>query len=276
MIALPLLLLAGCPPTDDDTDTVLPGIYTVDVSTVPDPPVAAQTAEVWLTVRGPDGEPVEDLQQAHERMVHTFLIPRDLETFAHVHHEDFAALTAEDLRTATFHFPYAFPSSGPYFLSFEFAHQNQYQSFGATLEVDGAVPQLAEPVIDLATTVQVGEITAELVWDVPPVAGQEAAWRVHLTTPDGDVDDIVQFLGADAHVAIVATDLAFVGHTHAYVAGMEDMPPGHLMPHEHDGPDLPFRANLPWAGTYKIWVQFARAGAPDEPIAVSFMFDVPE
>lgn len=272
-----LALLAGCPPAEPtETDSILPGVYTVEVSTDPDPPVAAQAAEVWLTVRGPDGEPVEDLQAAHERVVHTFLIPRDLQTFAHLHHEDFYPLTAGDLRSGTFHFPYAFPASGGYFLSFEFAHQNQYRSFGTSIEVDGSVPQLAEPVLDLATTAQSGDVTAELVWDVPPKAGQEAAWRLYLTTPDGEVGDIVQWLGADAHAAIVSTDLSYVGHTHAWVAGMEDAPPGHAMPHQYDGPDLPFRAVLPWAGSYKIWVQFARADAPDEPVVVAFMFEVPE
>lgn len=274
-----LLVLAGCAGDDGrDTDdfTVLPDVYRVALRTEPDPPVALQDVEIWLQVLGPDNEPVGDLTRAHERMVHTFVISRDLSSFAHLHHEDFYELTGEDLRNAEFHFPYAFPYSGDFYFSFEFANQGEYRAWASWVSVEGNVPQATEPVVDLSATVESGDIRAELVWDVPPVAGVQAAWHLVLTEVDGDhVTDIVQFLGADGHAAIAATDLSVVGHTHAWVDGMDAAPPGHDMPHEHDGPNLPFRHVFPSAGTYAIWTQFVRAGAPDRPITLAHMIEVP-
>ena len=42
-------------------------------------------------------EPVADLQILHERALHTFIVSRDLSTFAHTHHEDYSPLTDRDL-----------------------------------------------------------------------------------------------------------------------------------------------------------------------------------
>lgn len=52
------------------------------------------------------------------------------------------------------------------------------------------------------------------------------------------------------------------------------MTPGMTMPHVYDGPDLPFHYTFPVSGTYKMWVQFVRASAPDTIYAVPFAFTI--
>lgn len=273
---LALIACGGPEPADTAEPSYTSGVYHVVYRTEPDPPVAGEPAEVWLQVLGPDDEPVQDLQQSHERLVHTLIIPHDLSSFAHVHHEDHDEVTADDLREATFHLPYTFEKSGPYKLIFDYASQNEYRSGAGDVDVTGAPAQADAPTIDLSTTVQVGDLTATWRWDVPPSPGAEAAFTITLADSAGDVTDVVPWLGADGHVAIVSVDLSVLAHTHAYVPGMEDAPPGHEMPHVHDGPELPFRYVFPTAGTYKLWIQFARATAPDDAYVVPFMIEVPE
>jgi hypothetical protein len=268
-------LLVGCT-RDGDTDTgpTVPGAWRVEVAYDPDPPVAGSPTEITASVLDPYGNPAESLQQSHERMLHTVIIPRDLETFGHVHHEDFTELTADDLRNATYHYPYTFPAAGPYVLVFDYASENVYRQSRTEADVSGSPAQLGAPVIDGLTERDIGDLHVVLGWDTAPVAGTEAAWTITVTEGGEDVVDVVQWLGADAHAVVHDVALDDVGHTHAWVPGMENLPPGHEMPHVYDGPEIPFHYTFPASGSHKMWVQFARAAAPEEPITVPFTFEV--
>lgn len=259
----------------DHTRCDRPTSYQVESWTDPASPMAGQEGEFWYSVQDQDGEPIDDLTKDHERMVHTFIISRDLSSFEHKHHEDYYSLTEEDLEAATFHYPKRFPYSGDYLLVFSFAHLGRYQLLTDWMEVGGDVAQLPEPAEDLSLVRTVSGVIAELKWDLEPIAGFESSWTLHLTDEEGQpITDLVQYLGADAHVAMVDDDLAFASHTHAWFQGIEDMPPGHTMPHLYDGPDIPFKYVFPWVGLHKIWIQFARADNPDVPYTVDFMFNV--
>ena len=248
--------------------------YAIPSETDPSPAVAGTEVEYWLTIEDDAGCPIEDVQQAHERMVHTMFMSRDLASFQHVHHEDFYPLTAEDLRSATYHFPVTFPLAGNYLALYDFAHQNEYRYLTTWLAVEGAPAQAAAPVIDLSLVREVDGLRVELRWDVQPNAGYEASFTVTITENGEDVTDLAQYLGADGHAAFVSHDLAFATHTHAWFPGMEDMGPGMEMPHLYLGPALPFHYTFPGPGLYRTWVQFARDGDPERPITVPFDFEV--
>jgi hypothetical protein len=261
---------------DGDTDyPPLPGIYDVLVDVTPEPPVALEPAEVQYQVLR-DGAPVEDLQIAHERLVHVFVLRGDLETFDHTHHEDFAAVTADDLRTATFRFPHTFSASGPFVLAFEWASENRYHTDRVDVLVAGDVPQLDAPEATPVDVVVRDDVTARLRWDTAPVVGQEAAFTVVLEDDAGPVTDLVQWLGADAHLANASLDLEIVGHTHAWVPDMDEAAPSHTMPHLYPGPEIPFRHTFPAAGTYKLWAQFARSGNVETPYTMPFIVEIPQ
>ncbi len=275
-----VLALGGCSGEVDDTGVdacaepaEVTG-YEVSWETEPEATAGAETT-LTLRVRDQRGCPIEDLQTAHERVVHTLLISEDLSSFQHLHHEDFAPLTADDLRTSTYHFPVTFPAAGDYRLVFDYAHQNEYLTSDDWLAVGGSPAQAAEPTLDYTTERTVGDLAVSLRWEVEPYAGYEASWTVTVTTADGEpITDVVQWLGADAHAAVASADLAWVSHTHAWFPGMEDVAPGHDMPWVYHGPELPFHFTFPTAGAYQMWIQFAREGAPEEPYVASFAFDV--
>jgi hypothetical protein len=253
-----------------ESDDPLPELYSVQVEVAPAPVIAGVESEVTLRVRDAAGAPVPDLQQTHERMLHTFLLPADLSSFAHVHQEDFEAVDADDLRTSTFSFPYAFPRAGDWLLAFDFARQNRYLRAASSLQVDGAPAMDVAPAFRSETAVLVEDLSAELEFrDGPPTAGQVAAFQVTLAREGAPVTDVVPWLGTDGHLALASFDLQSVGHTHAWIDGMDAMPPGHEMPHTYDGPEIPFQYTFPRGGDYRLWVQVATAAHPT-PYLLSF------
>lgn len=275
-------LLLACAPTGDSGDSAALDAactpsgsgYAVPSFTDPSPAEAGVEVEYRLTVQDDAGCAIEDVQQAHERMVHTMLISRDLASFQHLHHEDYYALTADDLRSGTYHFPVTFPLAGDYLALYDFAHQNEYQYLTSWLTVEGAPAQAAAPVPDLSLVKQVEGLQVELRWDVEPYAGYEASFTVTITEAGADVTDLAQYLGADGHAAFVSEDLGFATHTHAWFPGMGDMAPGMEMPHLYSGPELPFHYTFPTPGPHRMWVQFARAADPERPYTVPFDFEV--
>ena len=282
LVLVVLLAMLGCVGSEDgdtaadacaaDEETTA---HTVGWATDPAEASAGEESIFTAKIRDQRGCPIEDLQRAHERMLHTLFISQDLASFQHLHQEDSAELTATDLRDSTFHFPVTLPTAGEYRLVFDYAHENQYLASDDWMTVGGAPAQAAAPVLDYTTERAVGGLVVSLRWDVEPAAGYESAWNVTIRTESGeDVTDLVQWLGADAHAAVASADLGFVSHTHAWFPGMEDLAPSHEMPVFYTGPDLPFHYTFPTAGAHKMWIQFARADAPDAPYVADFAFDV--
>lgn len=277
MSLIALLVLVGCTHDSDSDDPIdLFDRYAVDWSTDPAPPMVDELTTVHYTILDDDGQPAEGLQQTHERMVHTFTISQDLTSFAHLHQEDTEPITADNLRTATFEHTYVFPYSGVFLLAWDFAHLDKYHTVTDKVTVMGDVPQLSAPVFSEATTVAVPGIEATLSWDVPPVAGAVSELTVAFADENGaPITDLVPYLGADAHVAVVGFDLGTFGHTHAWIEGMDTMPPGHTMPHQYDGPEVPVHYTFPFVGDYRLWIQVTRADSGGIPYIVPFDVHVP-
>lgn len=274
MIAL-LLACAGSPGDSGAVDTHEEGVTDYVVSWSASPSLTAGVeSEFSITVTDQAGRPIEDLQTNHERVIHTIFVSADLETFIHRHHEDYADLTVDDIRAATFHFPVTFPTSGAHLAMFDYAHQNQWLKSTDTVEVSGVPAQAAAYNPDFSTERDLGDVRVSLTWGASPVAGYEASLSVNITEADGTaVTDLTQYLGADGHMALVSADLAISSHTHAWFPGMGDMSPTMEMPHLYSGPDLPFAFTFPTAGVYKLWIQFTRESA-DTVYVAPFLIEV--
>lgn len=269
------MMIAACADPAVDTasgDTAQgDGAYHVEWTTDPEVPEAGDHAEMVATVIGPDGAPVDDLQLFHGAFLHTFLIPKDLSSFGHVHQEDEEEVTTDDLRSATYTFHIEFETAGEHLLDFDFAHQEQYLAVVDEISAVGEPAQAPAPIEDDTTVRTDRDVTATLTWDVAPTALQESAWQIHLVDEAGEeITDIVQWGGADAHVEMVDWGATSFYHTHAWYPDMDQVTPSHEMPHLYTGPDIPFHYVFPAAGRYRSWVQFARESAPDEEYTMAF------
>jgi len=255
-------------------DVVITTAYDVDWSTVPSPPGAGAPAQLSLTVRGLDGQPVQDLQLNHARMVHTVFISADLRTFMHLHQEDTRSVSVDDLRAGTFSFPLTFPTSGDYLVAFDYAHQNLWLQTTDRLTVSGTPAQQPAPDLSGGEEFAGDDVQATLTWTGAPQVGGQAAWEVTLRDGTGaEITDLVPWLSADGHCVFANEDLTWVSHSHAWVPGMEDMTPTMEMPHTYDGPTVRFRAFMPISGWWRMWCQFLRAN-DQTPLTVSFPYEV--
>jgi hypothetical protein len=114
-------------------------------------------------------------------------------------------------------------------------------------------------------------VSVALAFEAPPTVGAGASWELAFTDTGGaPVTDLVQYLGADGHCMVASSDLAWITHTHAWSAGMEDMAPSMDMPALYPGPTMPFRLDFPVAGDWRMWCQVCRESLPGEVVTATW------
>ena len=239
-------------------------------------------------------QPVSDLQILHERALHTFIVSRDLSTFAHTHHEDYTPLTDRDIQRARFHFPYTFPKAGQYFIVNEFTHKDRSWTKHFTLTVTGE-PGPPPPTPDFRREKRFGSYRVSLrTSPAPPIAGHEVEIVCHLTAADGTpVRNLGLYLGTEVHMASWRLDGEHFGHQHTYTSEMarfmegmrgQSMSSDQMARHmvqlmsrpaeqEYFGPDVPLHHVFPTAGVYKVFLELAPNG---EYLPVDFLVRVAE
>lgn len=275
-----LVLLVGC----DDAPPVLEGTpqgpYRLTLAFAPVKPVPGEPTQLAFELTSATNQSaVQDLRIIHERALHTFIIARDFRSFAHLHHEDFAPLGAQDLARATFSFPYTFPRAARYRIVNEFTHRDRtwIKQFDFTV----GVPSLASTVkIDLAREKVVGDYRAALaVSPAKPLAGYEAELVLELTRSGQPVTNLALLLGAEVHVALWRIDGEHFAHTHSFtpqMAAMVQQMAGHAGEHSaammlkmmsapatlvYPGPRIPVRYTFPAPGVYQLFLQCAPGSA---------------
>jgi hypothetical protein len=217
------------------------GQYRVDVTPVPGPRGRGARG---LTLRIADpqsGEPVMTFAPLHERLVHLFIVSRDLRFFAHDHPVQKGEVfdLAIDLAPGAYMMIADFLPLGG---SPQMVHR-------AVVTPGAAVSLFAEAVTlveDLADKVVDG-IRMQLTVDVRP-GRLDAVLRFRFTdaSTGSPIANLQPYLGASGHLLIVSPDL-----THGVHAHPESVT---------SGPDINFAAEFPSAGVYKLWVQVQRDG----------------
>ena len=286
-----LLLVQACGETTPPAKPVLEGQpggpYRMTLALDPSLPAAGEeTRLTWQLTHSTNGAAVTDLQVLHERVVHNFIVNLDFNSFAHIHHEDFRAVTADDLKRASFTLPYRFPSAGRYRVVSDFTHHNRNWIKQFDIVV-GRPDASSVAVADFTRSRQVDDIRGSLSVSPPiPVAGYETELVLNLTRDAGPVTDLALILGSEAHVALWRQDGQHFGHTHSYTPHMASMlramhdqatdarrrgqmmadmmvmmmsMPPELVFH---GPEIPVHYVFPEPGIYHLFIQCAPGGKP--------------
>ena len=223
-----LPLLGGCQQAHETVLVGRPeGPYRLELAVSPPQPQAGQ--ETALTYRLTDTktrEAVSDLQILHERIIHTFIVSQDFQTFAHTHHEDFFPLTPQDIAAAQFHFPYTFPQAGTYLIAGEFTHKDRSWVKQFTVNVVGSNEgQPGEVIADLVRTKTFGQYQVSLATSPdPPVVGHDAELVLHLTREGTPVSDLGLHLGTEVGELELAGPVVAPALDHGGGVGVGRMP----------------------------------------------------
>ncbi|MEI7056307.1 hypothetical protein WBG06_10860 [Nocardioides sp. CCNWLW239] len=203
-----------------------------------------RTADATLRFRilGDDHEPVTRFATAHGKKLHLIVVRRDLATFQHVH-----PVMAAD---GTWSVGADLAEAGTYRVFADF--QPEAAAEGLTLGQDLFVGGTYEPqpLPPAAGSSAISPYRVDL--DGHLVAGKTSRLTLTVTKDGEPVTDLEPYLEAYGHlVALRDGDLAYL-HVHPEGAPGD----GSTEP----GPEITFSAEVPSAGTYRLFLDFQHAG----------------
>ncbi len=193
-------------------------------------------------ILGPDGAPVTRYTTSHDKDLHLIVVRRDLAGFQHVH----PTLGAD----GTWSIPLAAPAPGQYRVFADF--QPAGHPDGITLGVDVPAPgdYRPRPLPAAARTSVVDGYQVTLTGDLTP--GDSSKLTLSVRRDGKPVTDLQPYLGAYGHlVALRDGDLAYL-HVHPDGTPGDGRTPA--------GPEVTFHAEIPSAGSYRLYLDFQHAG----------------
>jgi hypothetical protein len=192
---------------------------------------------VRFEVEGPDGHAVTEFDVVHDQPLHLIKIRRDGAGYEHVH----PTMAADGTWTAELDLD---PGSSRLFADFTPTGGPELV-LGTDVEVPGDyAPETAPPV---TTTATVGGYEVAVEGELVP--GESSPLTLTVTRDGEPVTDLQPYLGAYGHlVALREGDLAYL----------------HVHPEEPEGaaagPEIPFLAEVPSTGRYRLFLDFKHAG----------------
>ncbi|SCL17349.1 hypothetical protein [Micromonospora inyonensis] len=204
-------------------------------------PVSTSGGEFAFRVTGPDGHAVTSFDEAHDKRMHLIVARRDLAAFRHVH----PAMDPDG--TWRVDSPLGEPGIWRAFADFTPTGAEPL-TLGVDVAVPGAFTPRALPAPAVTTTVDGYAVT--LAGELRP--GGTSGLTLTVRRDGVPVTDLQPYLGAYGHlVALRQGDLAYL-HVHPD-GGPGD---GRTRP----GPEVRFRAEVPSAGTYRLFLDFQHGG----------------
>jgi hypothetical protein len=222
-----------------------------------------EARELRFSIDGPNGQPVTDFDELHERRMHLIVVRRDGTEFRHLHPE----MDAE----GTWSIPIEFAQPGVYRAFADFSAGGEQHTLASDLFVSGGEFQArpfppAQP-LDSTNGFEVRLRAGE------PVAGEPTSLTFAVSEDGHEVHGLEPYLGAKGHlVALREGDLAFL-HVHP-----EEAEGGHghggeaAHGYEAGANEIAFAATFPTAGRYRLYLQFKHEGAVQ---TVEFTVEVP-
>lgn len=216
--------------------------YTFESSISTLAPAAAQDYRFRIVDR--DGRPQTVFTVDQTRLMHFYAIRSDLTGYQHLHPE-----MAPD---GTWSIPLPLAGSGSYrvyasFIARDAAGRDHSLALSRELTVPGSYR--AAPLPSPTASTEVDGYTLTIQGQL--TSGMSMPFTLRVTRAGQPVTDLEPYLGTYAHLtAFRSSDLAF-SHLH---------PEGTAAAGSHGGPQLSFRAELPRAGDYRLFIQFQTGG----------------
>lgn len=219
---------------------------------------AGEPARLRFTLRTREGAaPV--LFREHDRFFHVIIMSRDLSVHAHVHPDDQSSFSPSAVESGAFEVSYTFPKSGEYLVAVDYAHMLRHQSEIFHIRVDGSVPQHEQRVYDPVQ--KLGPLQVALTPSLVS-AGTSTTLRFDVRDEAGPVTDLVPYLGAAMHLAVVRNDFQTFQHAHGEVhANASTQEHGHAPPPATFGPTIESHVFFPAPGRYTVFAEFKRGSA---------------
>lgn len=240
-----------------------PAVVAVDVRY--GPPVLREHTETAISIAiSENGFSATDLVFAHERLLHVIIIGEDFETFKHIHPDDFGKITEEMKNSGKYSVVYHPMRAGRYLLAVDAQVRATPVTEYEVFNVEGTNP-MASSAPDFATAKNFAGYDVEFQAPMAIKAGEVATISYHISKNGASVSDMVPYLGAPMHLAIVKDDFSSFMHTHGEVHGSSSLVSAvsaigmahmHTAPSKKFGPDVEAHVQFPTRGTYYIFGQF--------------------
>jgi Cu+-exporting ATPase len=237
----------------------------VSLKTVPERVLAGSPAQLQISLREVNGKPAQLLYDM-DKLLHIAVISEDQTFFAHVHPDDEAPLTPENISESSFLRTITFPKAGKYLISFSYAHGMKLETQQFFIEAHGAIKQgnvvryQSPGIFDgYEVSLAYGQL----------YANEPAVLQYTISREGKPVTDLRPYLAASMHVSVVKNDLSAFIHTHGEVhpPGVP-IPPARIkygqivhvmstmMTPDRFGPKIEAHVLFPSPGLYTVWGEF--------------------
>lgn len=209
---------------------------------------------IRIKIQKNNGEPVEDFEVNHEKLLHLIIVSKDLSYFNHIHPEYKGG--------GVFEIGNDFPAGGEYRFIADFKPAGgDSMTKMEWIQVEGE-PAPAVPMVKETTFVDVADSKRVSLSVVGLGVNQETAltFTVEDEETDEPVTNLEPYLGAIGHVVVLSED----GERYVHVHAEED---------QGAGPEAQFETSFPEADIYKLWGQFQQNG---RVFTVSYTVNVQE
>lgn len=213
---------------------------------------AEEVTEMTINITEKDGEPVNNFEINHEKLLHLIIVNHDLSFFNHIH-PDFQGEGKFTIETT-------FPAGGDYKVFADFIPSGgSNETLSEWVEVEGEEGEHTEIIADSSLIKEVKGKEIELTLSgVKPKEEITLSYNIRDAKTKEGINNLEPYLGAVGHVVILSADAESYLHVHP-------------LDEKASGPDAEFATTFPQRGTYKIWGQFQHKG---EIITVPFVVDV--
>jgi hypothetical protein len=213
---------------------------------------AEEVTELTINITEKDGEPINDFEINHEKLLHLIIVNHDLSFFNHIH-PDFQGEGKFTIETT-------FPTGGEYKVFADFLPSGgANETLSEWVEVEGEEGKHADIIADSSRIKEVNGKEIELTLSgVKPKEEITLSYNIRDAKTKEGINNLEPYLGAVGHVVILSADAESYLHVHP-------------LDEKASGPIAEFATTFPQSGIYKIWGQFQHNG---EILTVPFVVDV--